>query len=87
MSAGDIRVLVIDDEESMRFFLERNPGFADGDELVCLTAMEASNTIGRGPAKAKLKSTATMKAPRPRAATAAIIVRRAILSVIICPPI
>jgi hypothetical protein len=27
----------------VRFFLERNPGYADGEELVCLTEMRAGN--------------------------------------------
>ena len=27
----------------VKFFLERNPGFADGDELVCITELSAEN--------------------------------------------
>ena len=34
------------DDPRVKFFLERNPGFAKGDELVCLTEVSEANTKG-----------------------------------------
>ena len=34
------------DDPRVRFFLERNPNFAKGDELVCLTEVSEANTKG-----------------------------------------
>ncbi|TBR21291.1 hypothetical protein EPO15_10675 [bacterium] len=34
------------DDPRVRFFLERNPGYAKGDELVCLTEVSEANTKG-----------------------------------------
>lgn len=37
-----------DADPHIRFFLERNPGHADGDELVCLTALTDANLTAAG---------------------------------------
>lgn len=34
------------DDPRVKFFLERNPGYAKGDELVCLTEVSGANTKG-----------------------------------------
>ncbi len=35
------------DDPRVRYFLERNPGYAEGDELVCITRISAENMKGR----------------------------------------
>jgi len=36
------------DDPHVRFFLEHNPGYADGDEMVCLAEVSLENTAGVG---------------------------------------
>jgi hypothetical protein len=36
------------DNPHVRFFLERNPGHASGDELVCLTELSDANLTAAG---------------------------------------
>ena len=33
------------DDPHVRFFLKHNPGYADGDELVCLAEVSLENTV------------------------------------------
>jgi len=37
-----------EDDPHVRYFLARNPGHADGDELVCLTALHDENLTAAG---------------------------------------
>ncbi|MEQ1748451.1 MAG: hypothetical protein ABL974_03455 [Prosthecobacter sp.] len=36
------------DDPHVRYFLERNPAYAEGDELVCLAEVSLANTHGIG---------------------------------------
>ena len=36
------------DDPHVHYFLERNPGYAEGDELVCLAEVSLANTHGIG---------------------------------------